>query len=243
MELWVLIVSAYFAAGLVFVFVGPAARQRHIETEILELQLYNQPRWKLKAFSTAIALGIILLWPVLVPSAAKKDSAPAIDFPKLPEVPASPKMEITLLEILDRYSGSVPFEDYSAALKELPWSDKTHFNNELENRGYVITGFARGPDDQAMAVAISVLEIGIPIELTRMLGTVGTVSSSRTPAANEISIDPLDTETFFRTTQKPDDEVWDFTSSEDSWGHLAGRAGLALVRRGTVIETYITIMN
>jgi hypothetical protein len=38
MGLSILIVSAYFVVGLFLVFVGPAARQRQIETEELQWQ-------------------------------------------------------------------------------------------------------------------------------------------------------------------------------------------------------------
>jgi hypothetical protein len=39
------------------------------------------------------------------------------------------------------------------------------------------------------------------------------------------------------------DEIWEFSSSADSWNHLAGRAGLALVRQGKVIDCIVTILN
>ncbi len=47
----------------------------------------------------------------------------------------------------------------------------------------------------------------------------------------------------FRLPTKPDDEVWQFSSSPDSWEHLAGRAGLALIRGRTVIDAYVTLMS
>jgi hypothetical protein len=39
------------------------------------------------------------------------------------------------------------------------------------------------------------------------------------------------------------DEIWEFSSSADSWNHLAGRAGFALVRNGKAIDCIVTIMN
>ena len=39
------------------------------------------------------------------------------------------------------------------------------------------------------------------------------------------------------------DELWQFCSSPDSWASLAGRAGVALVRAGAVVDSVITIMN
>jgi hypothetical protein len=39
------------------------------------------------------------------------------------------------------------------------------------------------------------------------------------------------------------DEIWEFCSSAASWDHLAGRAGLALVRNGKAIDCIVTIIN
>jgi hypothetical protein len=72
---WMIAVAGYFAVGLALIFVGPAARLRRRDREELERQAYNQPRWKLIAFSYAIALAIIILWPVLTVSAARTEAA------------------------------------------------------------------------------------------------------------------------------------------------------------------------
>ncbi len=42
---------------------------------------------------------------------------------------------------------------------------------------------------------------------------------------------------------KDGDEIRAFSSPEDSWRHLAGRAGYALVREGKAIDGVITLMN
>ncbi len=42
---------------------------------------------------------------------------------------------------------------------------------------------------------------------------------------------------------QPGDELWSFCSPPDSWQHLAGRAGFAVVRQGEVINTILTMMN
>lgn len=39
------------------------------------------------------------------------------------------------------------------------------------------------------------------------------------------------------------DELWEFVSPEESWKALAGRAGIALVRSGEVVESIVTMMN
>jgi hypothetical protein len=39
------------------------------------------------------------------------------------------------------------------------------------------------------------------------------------------------------------DELWTFSSSDESWKHLAGHAGISLVRDGKVISSLVTQMN
>ncbi len=47
----------------------------------------------------------------------------------------------------------------------------------------------------------------------------------------------------FRTRIQEGDEVWEFNSPAHFWEHLAGRAGIALVRDGEVMDSNITAMN
>jgi hypothetical protein len=47
----------------------------------------------------------------------------------------------------------------------------------------------------------------------------------------------------FRTRMQVGDEVWEFNSPAHFWEHLAGRAGIALVRNGEVLDSIITSMN
>jgi hypothetical protein len=39
------------------------------------------------------------------------------------------------------------------------------------------------------------------------------------------------------------DKIWEFCSSPESWQHLAGRAGFALVRRGIAVDCIVTVLN
>jgi hypothetical protein len=39
------------------------------------------------------------------------------------------------------------------------------------------------------------------------------------------------------------DEIWSFSSSDNSWQHLAGREGVALLRNGQVVTAIITCMS
>jgi hypothetical protein len=46
-----------------------------------------------------------------------------------------------------------------------------------------------------------------------------------------------------KAEMQPGDKLMRFVSSADSWKHLAGRAGIALVRDGKVIDAFVTMMN
>lgn len=47
----------------------------------------------------------------------------------------------------------------------------------------------------------------------------------------------------FKAAMLPGDELWTFSSPADYWEHIAGRAGIALVRKGVPIRTIVTLMN
>ena len=47
----------------------------------------------------------------------------------------------------------------------------------------------------------------------------------------------------FKAAILPGDELWTFSSPADSWQHLAGRAGIALVRNGVPAQTFVAVMN
>jgi hypothetical protein len=42
---------------------------------------------------------------------------------------------------------------------------------------------------------------------------------------------------------EPDDELWEFSSSDASWRNVGGRAGVCLVRDGEVIGSILTLMS
>ena len=46
-----------------------------------------------------------------------------------------------------------------------------------------------------------------------------------------------------KSEMKPGDEIWTFSSPADYWEHLAGRAGVALVRHGKAVKTIVTLKN
>jgi hypothetical protein len=42
---------------------------------------------------------------------------------------------------------------------------------------------------------------------------------------------------------QPGDELWSYSTSEDSWKHRAGRAGFVLIRNDEFLFTMLTKMN
>ncbi len=46
-----------------------------------------------------------------------------------------------------------------------------------------------------------------------------------------------------KTQIQEGDELWEFSSSAESWKHLAGRSGLCIVRKGRIIASLVTLMN
>jgi hypothetical protein len=64
---------AYLLIGLLAVFVGPAARSIRHEGRMMR-RVQSVPGWKIAVFQAVLALGTILLWPILVPSAARSSS-------------------------------------------------------------------------------------------------------------------------------------------------------------------------
>jgi hypothetical protein len=47
----------------------------------------------------------------------------------------------------------------------------------------------------------------------------------------------------FLAKMQAGDELWTFSSSDESWQHLCGRAGISLVRNGEIVDSIVTLMN
>jgi hypothetical protein len=233
MVLWML--AGYLAVGLVLVFVGPAARLRRHERFKLGRQAQAQP-WKLTAFSICLALGIIVLWPVLAASAARTEAA---SHPGSASPASSAELSRQIAGIQKRYPGSLPYDIYSKLASELDRKDRHHLDRQLVGLGYTITGFARYAGGKGLAVAIPAIGFGGPIDLTKSLGSVDSSQMLVDEHGRKSSSSGLP----FRSALQADDQIWQFSSSQDSWAHLAGRGGLALVREGVLIDTYVTVMS
>jgi hypothetical protein len=156
----------------------------------------------------------------------------------------SAELDRCVSEVRIRYSNSLPIEAYTEIESKLPCADRDHFDQRLAELGYVVTGFATTSEGQALAVTMSVLRIGIPMTLVRMRGRADSLSQRPHRAKkNQKFFDPLRYGFSFQVTPRPDDEIWEFSSSLESWQYLAGRAGAALVRDGTVIDACVTVLN
>jgi hypothetical protein len=46
-----------------------------------------------------------------------------------------------------------------------------------------------------------------------------------------------------QTEPEPGDEVWSFRSPPESWKQLMGTGGVCLVRRGKIVDGYVTVVN
>jgi hypothetical protein len=70
-----LVAAIYLLAGLLFVFIGPAAKG--LRLELAELAKNPQAtRLKVAGFTLAMSPAIVLLWPIFVPSAWKSLQPP-----------------------------------------------------------------------------------------------------------------------------------------------------------------------
>lgn len=47
----------------------------------------------------------------------------------------------------------------------------------------------------------------------------------------------------FKKAMKPGDRIVRYMSNQDSWEHLAGEAGIALMRSGCIVKTMTTMVN
>jgi len=47
----------------------------------------------------------------------------------------------------------------------------------------------------------------------------------------------------FKGELRDGDELWEFSSSADSWKHLAGRSGICIIRKGRIIDSFVTRLN
>ena len=61
--------------------------------------------------------------------------------------------------------------------------------------------------------------------------------------SDHLSEEYADAMGWLRDQHKEGDQVWRFSTSQDSWGHLAGRSGFVLIRNGEIVAEAVTLMN
>ena len=59
--------------------------------------------------------------------------------------------------------------------------------------------------------------------------------------------DPFNLETYnwdnLKSQMKEGDELWVFSSPNDTWRNLSGRAGVCIVRDGEIIKSEVSVLN
>jgi hypothetical protein len=224
---FLLVTAFYGLIGLSALFVGPAARLRRYEVQHLALHAGAIPAWKLAAFHWLLGAGIVLLWPALVISAARKEGRLEV----LSEIGSartevaertepSAQLSAIIVEIRQRFGHAIPYAQYRDRERALPWNERAAFERALDEFGCVIADLAEDAQGRSIAVTIGVAnQLGLPIRL---------IERSIKPAENGWS---------------DGDGAWNFASSPDSWQILAGRSGIAWVRGNVVAGIMITRMN
>jgi hypothetical protein len=238
---------------------GPAARLRRKEQENLAFEALiraasDRPvqRWKIIAFSCAIFLGIIMLWPVLVVSAARTErtpprlvaepplfgqAGPATKFDQdnveaiskfFKRKPPTDEVERCVAEVKSRYIATIPWETYEEYRNKMRFDDQLHFDDRLDSMDFAIIGSAISPNGD---------NVVFKVRAFHQIGRDQSLLFSKSAHT------PTDAQPYFRTPMRPEDEIWSYGSSSDHWKHLAGRAGLVLVREKRVIDTALLIIN
>ena len=131
------------------------------------------------------------------------------------------KVDRLILEIQRQYAEAMLLEDYHRYRSGLGAAGQAQFASRLRLLGYVVIGFATRGDGTEIAADISVVERhGEPISL-------------RALPSQEVAI----------WEARAGEDVMRFSTSPDSWHHLAGRAGYALVRENVVVDLRIEVMS
>ncbi|MGY2995081.1 hypothetical protein [Mesorhizobium sp. URHB0026] len=208
----------YITAGVFFVFVGPAAQSRRIETAMARASA--RKAWQPRAFSALLGTGIVLLWPFFVPSAWKSNR---VNFSHKQTMftsampPPSNAVTASIQEAKRQGPSILSFDEFREIGKGLGTLGQLALLEEIENLGYTVNG-ATTEAGISMSVVPSVMrEIGSPIVLRK--------SDRKLENAPK------------------DEEVWYFTTDRQHWSNLAGRAGLAFVRDRTVVKIIINVMS
>jgi hypothetical protein len=125
-----------------------------------------------------------------------------------------------LKKLLDADIHELTFPEFRALRIGLKWNHVDAFIKGLDHLNITVSGPETTEKGQVRMTAKVADALFQPVVLTER----------------------ADDEAIFRAF-RAEDEIWRFTTSGESWKNLCGRAGYALVRDGTVVETHVTIMN
>jgi hypothetical protein len=123
-----------------------------------------------------------------------------------------------IMQLQEEGEGHLSFEQLNDLRCELSYEEGQKFLGELEANDFAI--YDPSNPLAARVSAPVAAEIGHPIALTDRCFT-----GCRFPP-------PTGSE-----------EIRGFSTSSNSWGHLAGRAGNALIRNGVVVKIEVHLMN
>ncbi len=208
---WVVIAVSYLAMGALFVFVGPAAAALSRE----RMTLYAPEEWKEWVFLFAMATGIVLLWPVLVPSAHRSNDRYSNRKPYVLVLSEAGRLRIEETRRHDPRMLSIA--EYERIGDDLEFDDAPLLRREMDRLGYTVDAATTDTGERIPVSMKAFSEIGSPITLSQP-----TNEGIGGPSKNGL---------------------WHFTNGEDDWEHLAGRAGQAWVKDGVVVKLIVTAMS
>lgn len=161
------IASTYGIIGLVLSVVGPAARQLKREVAGLE-SMHDIPSWKRHAFRLAIGTAILLLWPILLPAAARRERVDP-PFHPLHEGSANPtpRAQKQIRRIMAAPPRTISLDEYRSIGDGFSWFDRPFLESAMAERGYLVA-MARTDKAEAIPVRFAVASyIGQPIVLEK----------------------------------------------------------------------------
>lgn len=94
--------------------------------------------------------------------------------------------------------------------------------------------------DEAVAARMATICLGIPVAEAEPAHTVQTERPGSPPILNRRRNDQWRA---FLAQMQEGDELWTFCTSPESWEHMAGLGGIALVRHGKVVGHFTTLLQ
>ncbi len=215
---WWSVLILYFAVGCLFIVAGPVARLRRHEVQRIQEEEPAEAERKTRLVSTSTNAIALLLWPIVVPFVWR--STREWDGTRSRDGRTPRAVRRRLKKLLEADIHELTFPEFRALRTGLKWNHVDAFIKGLDDLNITVSGSEANEKGQVRMTAKVADDLFQPVYLTER----------------------ADEEAIFRAF-RVGDEIWRFTTSGESWKNLCGRAGYALVRDGTVVETHVTIMN